>query len=82
MKATVLVDNIADKGLDGEWGLSIYIEYGDRKILLDTGASDLFLQNALSSEQIGVSFCQIGILVFTSLLVTQQNRITKIFSCW
>ena len=52
MKATVLVDNIADNGLSGEWGLSIYIEYNDKKILLDTGASDLFLKNA---EKIGLS---------------------------
>ncbi|MGN1442537.1 MAG: MBL fold metallo-hydrolase [Acutalibacteraceae bacterium] len=51
MKATVLVDNIADNGLSGEWGLSIYIEYNDKKILLDTGASDLFLKNA---EKIGL----------------------------
>lgn len=46
MKATVLVDNIAANGLAGEWGLSIYIEYDDKRILLDTGASDLFLKNA------------------------------------
>lgn len=46
MKATVLVDNIGFNGLKGEWGLSIYIEAEDCRILLDTGASDLFLQNA------------------------------------
>lgn len=46
LKATVLVDNAASGGLSGEWGLSIYIEYGDNKILLDTGASDLFIKNA------------------------------------
>ena len=46
MKATVLVDNISNGGLCGEWGLSIYIEYEGKNILLDTGASDLFLKNA------------------------------------
>lgn len=46
MRATVLVDNIASDELRGEWGLSIYIEYEGRNILLDTGASDLFLKNA------------------------------------
>ena len=46
MIATVLTDNIADGELQGEWGLSIYIEYQNRNILLDTGASDLFLKNA------------------------------------
>lgn len=46
MRATVLVDNIANGGLRGEWGLSVYIEYEGQNILLDTGASDLFLKNA------------------------------------
>lgn len=46
MKATVLVDNISCPGFDGEWGLSIYIEYNDKVILLDTGGSGLFMTNA------------------------------------
>ncbi|MDO4198260.1 MAG: MBL fold metallo-hydrolase [Erysipelotrichaceae bacterium] len=46
MKATILVDNISNNDLMGEWGLSIYIEYKDKKVLLDTGLSSLFLENA------------------------------------
>ena len=46
MKATVLVDNIPQRDIPGEWGLCIYIEYQGKKILLDTGASDLFVKNA------------------------------------
>ncbi len=46
MKATVLVDNIKSEIAKGEWGLSIYIEYKEKKILLDTGGSALFLKNA------------------------------------
>lgn len=46
MKATVLVDNIAKENINGEWGLCIYIEYGGKNILLDTGSSGLFLENA------------------------------------
>lgn len=46
MKATVLVDNIGDNGLKGEWGLCVYIEYKGKKILLDAGASGLFSENA------------------------------------
>lgn len=46
MKATVLVDNISTGTLGKEWGLSIFVEYGDKTVLLDTGASALFLQNA------------------------------------
>ena len=39
MKATVVVDNIGNDELKGEWGLCIYIEYKNEKILLDAGAS-------------------------------------------
>ena len=46
MRATVLVDNIKGCGLKGEWGLCVYIEYEDKVVLLDTGASDLFVRNA------------------------------------
>ena len=46
MRATVLVDNIKGCGLKGEWGLCVYIEYEDTVVLLDTGASDLFVRNA------------------------------------
>ncbi|NLG02717.1 MAG: MBL fold metallo-hydrolase [Clostridia bacterium] len=46
MKAIVVVDNIGLNGISGEWGLCIYIEYNGKKILLDTGASNLFVSNA------------------------------------
>ena len=46
VRATVLVDNIAYNGIKGEWGLSFYIEYQGHNILLDTGASGLFAENA------------------------------------
>ncbi|MBQ4339760.1 MAG: MBL fold metallo-hydrolase [Firmicutes bacterium] len=51
MKATVLSDNIPYGELECEWGLSIFTEYGERKILLDTGSSDLFIRNA---ERLGI----------------------------
>ena len=37
MKATVLLDNIGTEELTGDWGLSFYIEYAGKKILLDAG---------------------------------------------
>ena len=46
MKITILVDNHACGELPGEWGLSAYCRYGDLRVLLDAGQSDLFLQNA------------------------------------
>jgi len=45
MKATVVVDNIGKEGVSGEWGLCVYIENGDKKLLLDTGSSTLFEDN-------------------------------------
>ena len=47
MKWTVIVDNRTnDSALETEHGLSILVETENHKILLDTGASDLFILNA------------------------------------
>ena len=56
LEMTVLIDNLAEEPLIGEWGLSILIAADDRKILLDTGASSLFAQNA---EHLGVSLASV-----------------------
>lgn len=44
-KITVIVDNKENLELKGEWGLSILIEYKGKKILLDAGQTNLFLEN-------------------------------------
>lgn len=62
MKATVLVDNIGFDGLIGEWGLCIYIVYRDKKILLDTGASELFAENA---KKLGIDLKQVDYAVLS-----------------
>ena len=46
LQAKVIVDNIGNEQAKGEWGLCIYMTYGEKKILLDVGASGLFAQNA------------------------------------
>lgn len=46
-KLTVVVDNIPNAALSGEWGLSILVEYNGKKILVDTGASELFATNLM-----------------------------------
>lgn len=47
MKIKVLVEDTSSSSLfRNEHGLSIYIETKDKKILFDTGESDLFLENA------------------------------------
>ena len=44
-RITIVVDNKEANGFSGEWGLSILIEYAGKKILLDAGGSNLFLEN-------------------------------------
>lgn len=48
MRLVVLIDNctINGRNLKGEGGASYYIEDEDKKFLLDTGASGLFMENA------------------------------------
>ncbi len=47
MKLTVLADNrTKDERLKTEHGLSLLLETNGKRILLDTGASDLFMRNA------------------------------------
>lgn len=46
MKATILIDNIADTGFISEWGFSVWIEHRGKNYLLDTGSSDNYLLNA------------------------------------
>lgn len=52
MIAKVLIDNITKNELVSEWGLAFYIEFKGKKILLDTGASGNFAENA---KKMGVS---------------------------
>lgn len=62
MKATVLTDNLAQEGLQGEWGLCVHIDTGKNQILLDTGASSLFLENA---KKLGVSIEEVEYAVLS-----------------
>ena len=56
LSMTVLVDNISRDDLGAEWGLSILIRADDKKILLDTGASGLFADNA---KKLGISLADV-----------------------
>ena len=62
MRATVLVDNISHGTLLGEWGLSIDIQREGKNILLDTGASGLFLENA---RQLGLDIRGVDLAVLS-----------------
>ena len=46
MKIKVLIENTTDSDLQCEHGLSLYIEYHDKKILLDAGSTEAFAENA------------------------------------
>jgi len=78
LKATVLIDNIAEEPLQAEWGLSIYIEYNDKKILLDAGASDLFLSNAKTLE---VDLNQVDYAVLSHAHFDHADGMDAFFSC-
>ena len=68
MKITVLADNTDGFGLKGEWGLSMYIEYGGRTVLLDAGLSGLFAENA---EKLGLEAYELS-------LVNASNRVKRV----
>lgn len=47
MKISILTENQASAiGFIAEWGLSLFIEYDDVRILFDTGYSDVFIRNS------------------------------------
>lgn len=53
MKLTVLSENaVLYPGLEGEFGLSVYLEEGDTRLLFDAGERDACLRNA---EKLGTS---------------------------
>jgi len=57
MQWTVLSDNrSSNPALETEHGLSILLQTERHKILLDTGASDVFIRNA---EQLGMDFSDV-----------------------
>jgi 7,8-dihydropterin-6-yl-methyl-4-(beta-D-ribofuranosyl)aminobenzene 5'-phosphate synthase len=66
MKITVLVENSVSKtnslNLKPEHGLSLFIESDGRKILFDTGQSDLFIKNA---EKMGIDLSQVDYLIIS-----------------
>ncbi len=63
IKIVTLIENLVYKeGLFAEHGLAFYIETGNKKILFDTGQSELFLQNA---KTMGIDFGDIDAVVIS-----------------
>ena len=76
-KMTVLVDNVATEPLAAEWGLSILIEADGRKILLDTGASGLFAQNA---ERLSIDLADIDVGVLSHAHYAHADGLDTFFA--
>ncbi|MDP3451815.1 MAG: MBL fold metallo-hydrolase [Bacteroidales bacterium] len=63
IKITTLTENLVYKrGLLAEHGLSLFIETGTKKILFDTGQSDVFLKNA---GKMGVKIDEIDLVIIS-----------------
>ena len=73
---TVVVDNISNNGIGGEWGLCLLVDYDDKKILVDTGASDLFLTNL---GKLGIEVGDIDYAVLSHAHYDHANGIPAFF---
>ena len=64
MKATVIVDNTAlyDGPLHAEHGFAVFIEAEGKKVLFDTGYSDLVVRNA---ERLGIDLLDLDAIVLS-----------------
>lgn len=62
MKITVLTDNTPGKHTEAEHGLSYLIEFDGKRLLFDTGQSNLFIKNA---EVMGVDVTNIDMIILS-----------------
>ncbi len=62
MEIRILIDNKKDRGLVSEWGFCVYIEKDNKKILLDTGASNRYLINA---NKLGIDISDVDYAVLS-----------------
>ena len=76
MKIYVLVDNTDGTGLKGEWGLSFYIEYNGKTVLLDAGLSPLFAVNA---DRMGLDLNNVDYAVLSHAHDDHANGLEKFF---
>ena len=74
---TVIVDNISDCGIKGEWGLCLLLETGGKKILVDTGGSSLFSENL---KKLGFDIRDIDYGVLSHAHYDHANGMPKFFA--
>jgi len=75
-KLTVIVDNTGTENVPGEWGLSILAEHNGKKILADTGASELFAGNM---ENLGFHVRDVDYGTLSHAHYDHANGIPKFF---
>ncbi len=72
----VIVDNTPGAGLPGEWGLCLLVEYGEQKILVDSGSSDLFADNL---EKLGFHIADVDFAVLSHAHYDHANGFPRFF---
>ncbi len=77
MIVRILVDNLAADGLSCEWGLAIHIEYQGKNILLDSGTTGSFVDNA---EKMGVDLAKVDLGVLSHAHYDHANGFDRFFA--
>ncbi|SHH39838.1 MBL fold metallo-hydrolase [Thermosipho atlanticus] len=62
MKVWVLVNDKSEAKYGSEHGFSVFVKYGDKKILFDTGQSNLFFENA---KKLGLNLRKLDAVVIS-----------------
>ena len=80
MKVTVLMENTAPQGcgLTPEAGLSLYIEYSGKKLLLDAGSSGKFADNA---QTLGVDLAGVELAFLSHGHYDHADGLRRFFQC-
>ena len=76
LKIYVLVDNTDGPDIKGEWGLSFYIVYKGKTVLLDAGLSPLFAVNA---EKMGIDLNSVDYAVLSHAHDDHANGLERFF---
>ena len=75
-KLTVIVDNIPQEPLHGEWGLSILAAHRGNSILIDAGASGLFAENM---RALGLSIRDVDCAMLSHAHYDHANGMVRFF---
>ncbi len=73
---TVLVDNLPGNVLEGEWGLSLLVKHGEKTILADAGASELFAENA---RRLGINLADVDYATLSHAHYDHSGGIPRFF---